>query len=141
MQRRSPIRQIRGAAASALILWVNAAVAGESARVVSFRADLQPILNSRCVVCHVTGAENAGLNLARSVARRNLVGVPSTESKLMRVAPGKPEDSYLMHKLLGSQGSVGGSGTLMPQSDSLQPLESSQLELFRSWILGGAPDN
>lgn len=87
-------------------------MAGESASVVSFRTDLQPILNSRCVVCHVTGAENAGLNLARSVARRNLVGVPSTESKLMRVAPGKPDDSYLMHKLLGSQGSVGGNGTL-----------------------------
>lgn len=118
-----------------------AAAAEESGKVVSFRTDLQPILNSRCVVCHVTGAENAGLNLSRAVARKNLVDVPSTESKLVRVAPGKPEDSYLMHKLLGSQGSVGGSGTLMPQSDSLQPLESSQLELFRRWILSGSPDN
>lgn len=124
-----------------MVLSVASAVADETAGLVSFRTDLQPILNSRCVVCHVTGAENAGLNLARSVARKNLVAVPSTESKLLRVSPGKPEESYLMHKLLGSQSSVGGSGKLMPLSDAPQPIEASQLELFRSWIRQGALDN
>lgn len=133
----------RGVLAAGL-LWAPLAWGGDAdGPPVSFRQDLQPILTGRCVACHVTGAENAGLNLARSVARRNLVGAASTESPLMRVAPGDPEASYLLHKLRGTQGSVGGSGALMPLADSpkAQPLDAQQIDLFRRWILEGAADN
>lgn len=118
------------------------AVDGDGAPV-SFRRDLQPILTGRCVACHVTGAENAGLNLSRAFARQHLVGVPSSEAPLMRVAPGQPDASYLIHKLRGTQTTVGGSGALMPLADSpkAQPLDAQQVELFRRWILEGAADN
>lgn len=50
---------------------------------VSFKRDLQPVLDAQCVFCHVTGAENGGLNLGRRVARAALLA-PSTEAPLPR---------------------------------------------------------
>jgi hypothetical protein len=115
----------------------------QSEKAVSFRKDIQPILNSRCVVCHVGGAENAQLRLNSSAARSNLVDVKSSETGLARVTPGHPESSYLINKLEGSQQSVGGSGAMMPLSEAPRPvpLDRSQIELFRRWITDGAPDN
>jgi mono/diheme cytochrome c family protein len=106
---------------------------------ISYKNQIQPIFNAQCVFCHVTGAENGGLNLARSLSYNNLVSAPSSESKLLRVVPGKPEDSYLMHKLQGTQLSVGGIGDAMPRTDPPRRLDPAQLELIRNWILQGAP--
>jgi len=115
--------------------------AGKANAAPSFKNDIVPIFSAQCVFCHVTGAENAGLNLARKEAYRNLVGTKSTESELMRVAPGDPEKSYLMHKLRGTQLSVGGSGASMPRVDSSQLMDAAQLKLIEKWILAGAPNN
>ena len=106
---------------------------------VSFRRDIQPILNARCVVCHVAGAESAGLNLQRSMALNHLLGVPSTQAPLDRVTPGAPEDSYLVHKLRGTQAKVGGSGAAMPFTDgNVAPLSDAELRLIERWIAEGA---
>jgi hypothetical protein len=121
-----------------IVMASGAARADDAAAPVDFKTQIQPILNAQCVFCHVTGAENGGLNLARSVAYQNLVGTPSTESPLVRVAPGKPQDSYLMHKLEGTQVSVGGTGGTMPLIDPPRQLEPSQRALFRAWIEQGA---
>ena len=114
---------------------------GKTQAVPSFKNDIVPILSAQCVFCHVTGAENAGLNLARKEAYRNLVSTKSTESELQRVVPGDPEKSYLMHKLRGTQLSVGGSGASMPRVDSSQLLDAGQLQLIEKWISAGAPNN
>ncbi len=106
---------------------------------VSYKTQIQPLLNSQCVFCHVTGAENGGLNLGGKAAYRGLVDAPSTESKLLRVAPGRPDESYLMHKLKGTHLSVGGSGDPMPKTDPPRLLEAAQIEMFRKWIAQGAP--
>lgn len=108
---------------------------------VSYKTQIQPIFNAQCVFCHVTGAENGGLNLGRSASFANLVGTPSTESKLLRVAPAKPEDSYLIHKLQGDQANVGGNGDRMPRTDPPRPLDPAQLELIKTWIRAGAQNN
>lgn len=108
---------------------------------VSYRAQIQPIFNAQCVYCHVTGAENGGLNLSRSTSYAGLVGAASSESPLQRVAPGKPDASYLWHKLNGSHVSVGGSGNAMPMSDPPRLLEPAQRALFKAWILAGAVNN
>lgn len=108
---------------------------------VSYRAQLQPIFNAQCVYCHVTGAENGGLNLSRSTSHASLVGAASTESPLQRVAPGKPDSSYLWAKLNGTHVSVGGSGNAMPMSDPPRLLEPAQRALFKAWIEAGAPNN
>lgn len=108
---------------------------------VSFKADIQPIFNAQCVFCHVTGAENGGLNLGRRDAYAALMAA-STEAPMMaRVTPSDPLKSYLIHKLRGTQLDAGGSGNRMPMIDPPRPLEPAQLELFVRWIESGAPNN
>lgn len=108
---------------------------------VSYRGQIQLIFNAQCVYCHVTGAENGGLNLARSASHAALVGTPSTESPLARVKAGEPEASYLWHKLNGTHVGVGGSGNAMPMSDPPRLLEPAQRALFKAWIEAGAPND
>ena len=121
------------ACASVLLLFAAAASALDGA--VSFRNEVLPILNERCVMCHVQGAEQGSLSLFPE-AWSQLIGVQAIESALKRVEPGAPERSYLYLKLLGQQESAGGSGARMPfQQD---PLTAQQMELFRRWIAEGA---
>ena len=58
---------------------------------------------------------------------------------LLRVLPGRPSQSYIWHKLLGTQATVGGSGSRMPQGDA--PLTQPNMDVIRAWILEGARDN
>ena len=124
--------------AAALFVATTVAMADEAA--VSFKTQIQPILDGQCVFCHVTGAENGGLNLGRRVARASLLAV-STEAPMPRVTPGAPEQSYLIHKLRGTQLAAGGSGNRMPMNDPPRPLDDGQLDLILRWIDAGAVDN
>jgi hypothetical protein len=103
---------------------------------VSFAADIVPLLKSRCVMCHLPGAEQAGLALHPKGGYANLIDVKSTQSPLVRVLPGKPDDSYLYRKLTGTQAQVGGSGERMPFGDATLTVE--EIERVRRWIEGGA---
>jgi len=105
---------------------------------VSFSADIQPLFNSRCVACH-QGVGDAGLSLEPGEAYANLVNIASTQSPLVRVAPGNPEQSYLLHKLNGTQLQVNGSGARMPFGSSV--LSEPQIKLVRDWISQGALNN
>ena len=106
---------------------------------VSFKSNVQPIFNTRCVVCHQGGAPPASLSLEPSLAYLNLVDTPSTQGPLVRVAPGAPENSYLINKLRGTQAQAGGSGAQMPYGTT--PLPDSDIDLIQQWITAGAPDN
>jgi hypothetical protein len=103
---------------------------------VSFKTDIVPLLKSRCVMCHLPGAEQAGLALHPKGGYANLVEVKSTQSPLLRVAPGKPDDSYLYRKITGTHSQVGGSGERMPFGES--SLTADEVERVRRWIEGGA---
>jgi hypothetical protein len=103
---------------------------------VSFKTDIVPLLKSRCVMCHLPGAEQAGLALHPKGGYANLVEVKSTQSPLLRVAPGKPDDSYLYRKITGTHAQVGGSGERMPFGES--SLTADEVERVRRWIEGGA---
>lgn len=116
-------------------LGLSLAATAASGDPVSFRNDVLPLLTTRCVMCHVEGAEQGQLSLYPD-AWAQLVGVPSTQAPLKRVEPGAPDKSYLYLKLLGKQAEAGGSGLQMPfQQDALSPAE---LELLRKWIQQGA---
>lgn len=52
------------------------------------------------------------------------------------VTPNEPENSYLYHKIAGTQASVGGGGDQMPQYASA--MSAAEIELVERWILGGA---
>lgn len=123
----------------AAVLASTVHAAGE--KPVSFKDDVQPILNSQCVFCHVTGAENGGLNLGRRESHASLLA-PSTETSSMpRVTPGDPSKSYLVHKLKGTQLDAGGSGSRMPMYDPPKPFPAEHLEIIERWIREGAQKN
>ena len=107
---------------------------------VSFKDDIQPLLNSQCVFCHVTGAENGGLNLGRRESHASLMAA-STEAPMPRVTPSYPARSYLLHKLKGTHLEVGGSGSAMPMYDPPKPFPKEHLDLVERWIREGAQKN
>lgn len=125
------------------ILAVTAAVLGlslaagssraDDACVAAFRATVQPILNANCVACHQDAAQAQGLSLQRTSALANLLGVPSQESKLVRIAPGDPQQSYLFRKISGTHLAAGGAGARMPMGGALA---DSDIKAISAWITG-----
>jgi len=89
-----------------------------------------------CINCHnAVGAPFNGLNLTSAVSYGNLVGVASRgRPALLRVAPGAPEASYLVHKLDGRPGIA---GERMPRGTG-PFLTAGQITIIRRWIELGA---
>jgi len=104
-------------------------------------SDIQTmIFDSMCAAqCHRGGAAPKGLSLEPQRSIRNLVGVASVEAPdLMRVAPGRPEDSYLVVKLVPSDARRVGSR--MPRTGP--PFASSkQIRAVQRWISAGATED
>lgn len=109
------------------------------ADVAAFAADVQPILTTSCAkaLCHSGTAPKGSLNLTDGTAYGELLGPASavcTQGAPL-VVPGEPSESYVMHKLLGSEICV---GQRMPPAASLP---SDQIKTIADWICDGAPDN
>jgi hypothetical protein len=119
------------------ILFLAAAV--RAAPPVEFKRDIVPLLKVRCAVCHLTGDEAFGMALYPGAAYKSLVAVPSAESPLLRVKPGKPDESYMIRKLEGTQEEAGGKGLQMPIDSG--PLSRQEIDMIRAWIAEGAKDN
>jgi hypothetical protein len=97
------------------------------------------IFSQRCVSCHTgNGRFLPGvMNLTDGNSYASLVGVASIEKPaLMRVNPGDPENSYIIHKL---EGRGGISGQRMPLNGT--PLTDGQILVIKRWIELGAPNN
>ena len=91
-----------------------------------------------CINCHTTAGGRIppqGLDLSGD-AHAMLVNVPSRERpELMRVKPGDPENSYLIHKMEGRSTIVG-----RPMPFNGPPfLTPGQIEIVKRWIEIGAP--
>lgn len=85
--------------------------------------------------CHGNDNPQAGLRLSSGASFTHLVAVRSTEvPTLLRVNPGKPEESYLLQKIEQANPRVGGQ---MPLGGP--PLAAEQIDTIRQWILSGAP--
>ena len=93
------------------------------------------VFDPRCVQHHGDREVQAGLNLSEGVSYTNLVNVPSTQTGLDLVEPGDAENSYLIHKLEGRVGIVGG-----PMPLSGDPLTAGEIAVIRDWIDAGAPN-
>ena len=77
------------------------------------------------------------MDLRAGAAHSSLVGVTSpAKPGAIRVIPGDPENSYLIHKLEGRPGIV---GTPMPRGNAL--LSAGQILVIRRWIELGAPND
>jgi mono/diheme cytochrome c family protein len=105
---------------------------------ISFAEEVQPILTQHCVMCHLPGAAQGEHSLYPD-AWASMVNVPSAQSKLLLVEPGKPEASYSYLKLTGEHLAAGGSGEIMPFPNG--PLAPEETERFRLWIEQGAEKN
>ncbi len=91
-----------------------------------------------CTQCHApVGGRGAaaGLNLTSATAYAALVGVASvTKPGTVRVVPGDPENSYLVHKLEGRLDIV---GLRMPRTAG-PFLTDGQMLVIKRWIALGA---
>jgi len=101
----------------------------------TFSSIQRQIFTPRCVACHGT-VTNGGLDLSASVAFANLVNTRSSQTSLLRVAPGDPESSYLIHKLEGRADII---GERMPQGGPF--LSTTELDTIKAWVTAGALNN
>jgi hypothetical protein len=94
---------------------------------------------SACTSCHTnTGGRIplGGLNLNHDVAYAQLVNAPARlPVGRIRVIPGDPENSYLIHKL---EGRAGINGNKMPNNGPPY-LTNGQILVIKRWIEIGAP--
>jgi hypothetical protein len=87
-----------------------------------------------CAHCHSGANAPAGLRLDAANSYALLVGIPSIERpNLMRVAPGDPNNSYVVHKVEGGPNIV---GERMPAG--LPALPQADIDVIRQWISDGA---
>ena len=96
------------------------------------------VLTPTCAVsgCHTGAGAPQGLRLDDANSYGLLVDQPSSQvPATLRVAPGDPDNSYLIRKLEGTA-SV---GAQMPLNGA--PLEQSTIDIIRQWITDGALDD
>jgi hypothetical protein len=107
---------------------------------VSFKSDVEPILDAACSAagCHSGARPKEGLSLDTGSVYAELVNVATQQcgGKRKLVVPGSPSSSYLMQKLLNVDVCI---GTQMPKAG--QSLPAANLDIISSWICSGAPDN
>jgi hypothetical protein len=139
---------------------------------VSFRMDIMPVFLQSCALyryCHNHDGSQGELYLGPNSfdpeyppneatfaeVRAELIDAPAERAvSMVRVSPGFPENSFLMHKVDTDQncsdilcknplnGMTGTDlcGDKMPP-DKTPRLDMANADLIRAWILEGAPDN
>ncbi len=118
---------------------------------VTFETDVAPIFAKACAFssCHGShGAGNHGLFLAANgqdgmtAVKTSLGGSSHALPSMKYVAPGDPDNSFVLHKLdgdlcgLDAQCVSGSCGKTMPDGNDLLPQESR--DTVRRWIAQGA---
>jgi len=88
-----------------------------------------------CTECHVPGGPGPMPLTGTDVSFQSLVGQASVGSALLRVSPGEPDNSYLVHKIEGRPG-IGGIGRMPPSPRPMLPQES--IDAIVQWIVDGA---
>jgi hypothetical protein len=113
---------------------------------VSFSAALVPLFGEACFPCHIVQTRG-NMTLTEFKAYAQLVDQPNFlgYQDLLRVDPGEPLTSYLMHKIMpcadtdATWGYV--QGSMPPPFPGVKPLTQDQINLIYSWISQGAEDN
>ena len=103
-------------------------------------APVQQIFTGGCALsgCHAGVNPSEGQNLSDGAAYANIVCVSSNQvSRLFRIQAGNPDSSYLVLKVEGNAGMVGGNPSQMPQGGP--PLSQADIDAIRAWITAGAP--
>lgn len=114
----------------------NSSSSSSSAPLTADFASIQDnVFTPICTRCHMGASAPEGLQLDAEHSYALLVGVPSQEEpSILRVDPGNPNQSYLILKLEGAPGIVGGQ---MPLGGPFLP--QSTIDMIAQWITNGAP--
>jgi anaerobic magnesium-protoporphyrin IX monomethyl ester cyclase len=105
---------------------------------VSYARDIEPAFQAECATpqCHSAQTKASGLGLEKDSSYTGIVNVRSRQVPAMNlITPGDPAHSYLIHKLRGTQASVGGSGVQMPTGGTADPTLINNVE---TWTEQGA---
>jgi hypothetical protein len=110
----------------------------------TWSSEVQPLLSSRCSGCHGDSGTPQYANLTNLqdpvLGYAAIVNQVSFELPTMdRIEPGDHLNSYLWHKVNGSQLSVGGGGVRMPQFPPY--LTAEEIDGIAGWIDAGALDD
>ncbi len=96
----------------------------------ALEAKVKGVFEEYCTACHAEGGDpNDPSEFSLEGDLSGLVGRKSNESSRLLIAPGDPNSSYLMDKVLGTQAMQ---EDLMPLGDD--PLSAENLQLIRDWI-------
>lgn len=105
---------------------------------VSFQTIQDQVFTPICAQCHAGASAPEGMQLTQGVAYSMIVNVASAEqATLKRIAPGDPDNSYLVQKIMGTAAV----GAQMPDGCPItQPcLSAATIDLIRQWVSEGAP--
>ena len=115
--------------------------------IVRLSSNVQPIVDQSCAVagCHLGPVSAQGMDLSAGKTFSSTVEVKSTEiPRLLRITPGKPNDSYLVQKIEGIPGIAGlqePPGCPGPPLNGAQCLSVEDITVIRQWITEGALNN
>ncbi len=109
-------------------------ISGPPAGNSDFQEIQDTIFTPICTVCHAGANAPVGLRLDAANSYAMLVNVASVEAPgTLRVNPGNPGASYLVHKIEGTAAT----GARMP-ANGPPYLSQAQVDLIRGWIAAGA---
>ena len=118
----------------AAILIAVVLIAGCGRKPVSFREQIQPVLNAKCTQCHGTDISRGKINMSSYAAFMNSRTVSGKEPLVL---PGNPYQSRLYILCETNQPHF----RMPPDTSSITPLPTAELDLLRHWITEGAKDN
>jgi len=99
----------------------------------SYEEDIASWIETKCISCHNPNIAEAGLDLMTNPFE-TLLEQHSNQSTYPLVTPGNVLESYLWHKLNGTQSMAGGSGTSMPLGVTI---DDDDLLRIEDWIQTG----
>ena len=119
---------------TSFVLVVFVCIAGCGRIPVSYREQIQPILNNHCISCHGTENASGKINLTSFEA---VMSSRTSPGKKPLVIPGDPAQSWLYILARTNQPHV----RMPPDTSSQQPLPEDDIQLIGKWIMQGAKDN
>jgi hypothetical protein len=109
-------------------------VLGACARNVSYRDQIQPVFNARCVDCHGTDHPQGKIVLA---SYDGVVSSKTVSGRAPLITPGNPGESRLFILCATAQAHF----RMPPDTSAKTPLTRQELEALRDWIKQGAKNN
>ena len=117
---------------SIMLLVLFAAGCGQ--KTVSFREQIQPILNARCTQCH---GQDRSVGKIVLTSYEGFMNSRTISGKEALVVAGEPYKSRLYILCETNQPHF----RMPPDTSSVTPLPPGELDLLRHWITQGAKDN